>query len=60
MHSYNCPSCSTSLSIVEYPHIGDLVTCPVCQKIYEVVWLFPLELSPVVNQSEEKPDILPE
>jgi len=60
MHSYNCPCCSTSLSIVEYPHIGDQVPCPVCHNIYEVVWLFPLELSPVVNQPEQTSDNLPE
>jgi lysine biosynthesis protein LysW len=60
MHSYLCPSCSSPLSVAETPHIGDLVICPVCHKTYEVVWLFPLELSPIINQPEVKSDNLPE
>jgi len=60
MHSYICPACSSPLSVAENPHIGDLVICQVCHRTYEVVWLFPLELSPVINRPEVKPDNLPE
>jgi len=47
MLSPNCPKCSAPLSLVDLPRIGEQVNCPSCEDSFEVVWLFPLELTPV-------------
>jgi len=54
MYAHKCPTCSSPLSVVDLPRIGELVYCQNCETTYEVVWLFPLEMIPV---SESKPQI---
>lgn len=40
-----CPSCQNEFEIVdEEPEILRRLTCPHCQMIFEVTWLYPLTL----------------
>jgi len=51
MHIHNCPNCSTPLLLADLPKIGELVQCQHCASVFEVVWLFPLELIPINVQA---------
>lgn len=40
-----CPACQVEFKIMdEEPDIRGLITCPHCQRAFEVTWLYPLTL----------------
>jgi lysine biosynthesis protein LysW len=47
----SCPVCKNETELYFPPKIGQLVTCQVCKTTLEVIWLFPVSLDPVEEQS---------
>jgi hypothetical protein len=39
-----CLNCQTDILFGENPQMGQRAICPACHTVFEVVWLFPLEL----------------
>ncbi|RMD59018.1 lysine biosynthesis protein LysW [Candidatus Parcubacteria bacterium] len=51
-----CISCGERFEVGAHPHLGDLVTCPVCDALLEVVQLEPLELDWPYEEDEDFDD----
>jgi len=54
-----CPECETDLDLDEEElEEGDIVSCPECGVVFEVVTTSPLELNPVeeLDEDEEEED----
>ncbi|KAA3643831.1 MAG: hypothetical protein DWQ07_17090 [Chloroflexi bacterium] len=39
-----CPHCQSDIEVGADPLVGDRVKCPTCKKVYEILWLYPIEL----------------
>ena len=47
-----CPVCNNETDVFVSQKIGQLVNCQVCKTTLEVIWLFPISLVPVEEQSQ--------
>lgn len=45
MLNIKCPVCDSNIEVVGEVELGQPVRCPFCLSRYEVVWLYPLEVS---------------
>ena len=55
-----CPTCNTILKINRPIEINQSIICPMCGLEQVVIWLYPLELTKVLNyNSDPSPDPLP-
>jgi len=41
MITASCPNCGTENLLGSDPEIGMQMECPKCQKVLEIIWLFP-------------------
>lgn len=56
---YPCPNCRHSLQVAQLPEIGATLVCESCQVHFEIVWLYPLTLEPLVSVPLFAPSPLP-
>ncbi|NIP44342.1 MAG: hypothetical protein GWN61_23165 [candidate division Zixibacteria bacterium] len=53
-----CPECHVQILIGSDPYIGQKVACPSCKIPLEIVWLFPLSLGYLEEDTLSSPSII--
>jgi lysine biosynthesis protein LysW len=54
MTTLKCKKCHFSIQLGENPQINQQAKCPECGAMYEIVWLFPLEVIQIKNDKEDQ------
>ncbi|NOH12410.1 MAG: hypothetical protein HND51_12255 [Chloroflexi bacterium] len=49
-HTTPCPHCRADIDIGAYPTVGELIVCGLCNREFELLWLFPFELGATYAQ----------
>jgi uncharacterized protein YbaR (Trm112 family) len=55
MITLTCPECKHQLELDSTPEIGKVLQCSNCEEVFEVTWLFPINLDYKENPGRISP-----